>query len=316
MPIQPNPLVKYLYDAQDIVPQPGTTLTPDEDFWQNPVTPVAASNFRLLPYQPDPEELPAATLVTPFGFGSGDGSFSTASFISGPTRAQVRYQFDPQDPGGSALVQTFFPDEDFWVNPVAPVIPEPTILWLADEAALNNNFDEDFWISGVNPVLWPNVYLAQWNFETDEFVPPPVFAQVADEEFWQNSVPPSLWPTVPPNIALSQLEVTQDIGQLFGQDDEDFWTNMVAPVAASFWLQPGYPAFDDQLVIAPQVPSDDNEFWQNPVMPIAAAMFIRFPVGAGTDDDLVVLQPTIAPTGQGTYLIYGLQNFNRHLTHV
>jgi len=35
----------------------------DEDFWVSPVAPIQATNFVALPYLPDPEELPAASLI-------------------------------------------------------------------------------------------------------------------------------------------------------------------------------------------------------------------------------------------------------------
>ena len=35
----------------------------DEDYWQSGVSPVAASIYLLLPYLPDPEEIPASSLV-------------------------------------------------------------------------------------------------------------------------------------------------------------------------------------------------------------------------------------------------------------
>lgn len=298
------------FHDETIVQQPSTTLAPDEDFWVNGVSPVAPSCLFLLPYQPDPEELPAGNFVTEMGLGTGDGSWSSQTLLYGPNGQIVVYNFDPQDVPGIVQAVPFQADEDHWVYLVPPVIPEPTILWLADDWAINPQFDEDFWANAVSPVAANNLFPQPAIFETNEFEPAPTFSGTADEDFWQNWVVakqrdlrfPQQWEFEPGETAT-----------FFGQFDEDFWTNPVAPQAAALFQSFPYFFFDEPILV-PQVPGDDSEFWQNWVQPIADSLYQKFPYWF--EEDNWVPQPVIAPTGNGGYLVYGLQLINRHVSHI
>lgn len=302
MPIQPNPLVKYVYDQQEIVPQPTGTLKPEEEYWQNCVAPVAASNLVLLPAQLDREEIPAGSLLTQVEPGAGDGSWSSASFLALPRGIQLRYFFDPEQP---QLAQVFQPEEDLWVSGVAPAISEPTILQFSDDWAINPQFDEDFWTNAVAPLVSTNIAAPQWLFETGESVPPPIFAGQSDEDFWQNAVAPL--PTTFSLLQQSSFDQNES-PSLFGQYDEDFWNNPVKPVQAVLWQ--ALPInWDDQPTIQPVVPGDDNEFWQNMVAPVPPGMYLVYPYYFTNDD---ILPPVVVTVGQGgTVVVHGFQS---HMT--
>ena len=305
----PNPRLRYNFDPTDLQPAaPPPSFQGNEDGWQNPVAPVAATNYVALPYQPDPELVPAGNLL--IFLGSGDGSRSTAGYIKGDNGRIINYSFDPDFPAHSGFVQVFTPDEDFWVSGVPPTIPEPTLLWFSDDISAYPVIDEDYWQNAVPATPQTFALLHQSAFETNEFVPAPFFAGQADEDFWINPVAPldrvlralHQWPFDP-----------EQPGQFSGQPDEDFWVSGVAPVP------PGYALFfpfnlDDQLIFTPQVPGDDSEFWLNPVSPVAASMYQRLPYYHAEDQWLTL--PVIAPTGQGGYLIYGLQTLNKHVSHI
>src|ERR1017187_7368462 len=94
------------------------TVSPNEDYWQNPVAPVAARLFQRLPLG-DPEEIPAASLA----LGQPDEDFWRNPVA--PVAATFFQRLplgDPEElPAGSLVPLILHPDEDFWQNPVAPL---------------------------------------------------------------------------------------------------------------------------------------------------------------------------------------------------
>jgi hypothetical protein len=270
-----SPLIRYNYDPQNIVPQPGTILPPDEDFWINPVQPVQAANFQPLPYAfADKDEIPAGFLLPQSEPGSGNGSWSTASFISGSTNPLLGYNYDPQDVPGNVQPNPFQGDEGIWTNSIQPDLPEPTILFFSDEWAINPNFDEDFWSNPVAPVPATITAPQQWIFETGEFVPAPTFQGQADEDFWVNPVAP-VWQTflIPQQHQFEQNEP----GNLFGQFDEDFWINPVAPVWQYALIPQQWQYESHEITVQLLHADDDDTFWSNPVAPVAASMWQSLP---------------------------------------
>jgi hypothetical protein len=265
----------YLFPNEEIVPQPGTTLAPDEDFWSNPVQPVPATFYQSLPYAfADKDEIPAGSLLAPSEPGSGDGSWSAASFINGSANPLFSYNYDPQDAPGNILPTPFQGDEGFWANPIQPDIPEPTILLFADDWAINPNFDEDFWSNPVAPI--DRILLApqQWTFGTEEFVPAPVFQGQADEDYWVNPVAPVDRVLLAPQ---QHLFDQNEPGNLFGQFDEDFWINPVAPVWQYALVPQQWQYESHDITVQTLTADDDDTFWSNPVAPVAASMFQQLP---------------------------------------
>jgi hypothetical protein len=96
-----------------------------------------------------------------------------------------------------------------------------------------------------------------------------------DEDYWFQSilpvpVPASLYQRLPYAVSLRDVEEIP-AGRLFGQDDEDFWQNPVAPVAASLYqrLPLGDP---EELPAGSLFGQDDEDFWRNPTAPVAASL--------------------------------------------
>ena len=131
--------------------------TPDEDFWKNPVNPIATGNYVPLPYLPDTEEIPAGSL-----HGQADEDFwkNPVSPIATANYVPLPYLPDAEEiPAGSLHGQ---PDEDFWINSVAPVAPAPPALYQQFPCLPDLNDD-------------PAGSLAQFT--------------TPDEDYWQNPVP-------------------------------------------------------------------------------------------------------------------------------
>jgi hypothetical protein len=81
----PSYIPPLVFIADDLITIPLPVR--DEDFWSNPVAPVQATNYVRLPYVPDPEEIPAGSLIAYIPFGAqGVGSIQ-AVFGSGTVTA-------------------------------------------------------------------------------------------------------------------------------------------------------------------------------------------------------------------------------------
>lgn len=234
---------------------------PDEDFWQNPVPPVKASNLVILPIG-DPEEIPAASL-----HGQPDEDFWIPT--PQPTISPPKIAFSDDD----VIVPQpiiFQPEEDYWLNYASPVASRFGPLYLPDAeeipaGSLFGQPDEDYWQNRVAPVplslLWPQPFI----FDVQE--PAGNLFGQPDEDLWQNWVRP-----VPAALAWPnpwQFDQDENAAGLHGQFDEDFWTNPVRPVS----YVPPISAFRDEDLIVPQPPalSTDEDFWQNPVAPVQAS---------------------------------------------
>ena len=131
---------------------PPLTGQPDEDFWQNPVAPLAAANLLRLPYLPDPEEIPAGAL-----HGQPDEDFYLSPI---PPPPPIIRPFTADDEITSFLRA----EEEYWQNPTAPVpatnfvriplLPDPEEI---PAGQLRGQPDEDFWQNAVRPVPAANV---------------------------------------------------------------------------------------------------------------------------------------------------------------
>lgn len=102
----------------------------------------------------------------------------------------------------------------------------------------------------------------------------------AEEYYWQNPVAP-----VPATLQWPQpwtFDVQEPAGALRGQPDEDFWRNSVAPVPATLlWPKPwSFEQHDpDSLRGQP-----DEDFWKNPVAPVVATLAYPQPWVGDTQD--------------------------------
>ncbi|MDP2735985.1 MAG: hypothetical protein Q8P12_07320 [bacterium] len=140
----------FLYlPAPDEIPG-GLSGQPDEDYWQNPVSPVPASLYQPLPSLPDVEEPTAVLWGEPV-----EDYWKNPVF---PVQASV-YQKLPLLPDGEEPVPplTLGTDEDYWLSPVPVQVQQarngPLLLWDAGEIGIFViALDEDYWVSWVHPI--------------------------------------------------------------------------------------------------------------------------------------------------------------------
>jgi len=194
------------------------------------------------------------------------------------------FQFEQNDFVPAAV--TFQPDEDYWLVtlPAPPVQPLPKLTDGLEEHPLFIGTDEDFWRNPVAPNLWWSAGQPPWEqadqtfihvdedywqrltswtqtvpsvfTDTDEIVPQPVGFQ-PDEDYWFGPSP-NLW-----QIAAQPITDTDEpSGSLYGQYDEVYWQNPVAPVPWTLlWPQPWTFEQNDQTFLY-----TDEDLWQQPTV--------------------------------------------------
>jgi hypothetical protein len=266
-------LVRYLErGSEDFV---GPAFQPDEDYWQNPVPPLASSIYQKLPYVPDPEEVPAGQL-----YGQADEDFWQNPVAPVPQSLYQRLPLgDPEEiPAGNLYGQ---PDEDFWQNPVAAVaaslyqrlpLGDPEEL---PAGRLSGQPDEDFWSNPAAPVAASLYQRLPYLPDPEEISAGNLHGQ-PDEDFWQSPTSP-VAATLYQRLPLGDPEELP-AGNLRGTAEEDFWQNPVAPVPLSLFqrLPLGDP---EELAAGDFFGQPDEDYWVNPVAPVAGALYQRLPLG-------------------------------------
>ena len=287
---------------------PAATLSgqPDEDFWQNPVAPVKASNFVSLPLG-DLEELPAGSL-----HGPAEEDFWINPVAPVPGKFSPLYLPDPEEMPASSLHGQ--PDEDYWQNPVRPSPfslswPQPFLFDVQESAGSLFGPEEEYaiptqtWTQPRAPVVFSDDDVAvqqpaaplvseedsfvakPWSisspgqaFMDDDVIAPQAAPFAPDEDYWQ------FFPTQRPSTPTSIL----------GDDDR------VAPTAALvedvwqlpvLWAVPHLPtvfsAGDEIFIPVPLAP--DEDYWQNMVRPNLWPCFAH----VFSDDDQVEKIPIV-----------------------
>jgi hypothetical protein len=278
---------------------PVTAAAPvDEDFWTSGLPPVQARNRISLPFEPDVEEIPAATLV-----GQPDEDFPGPLPAPVQARNYVRLPLGDQD--SEVPVLSGAPDlDEVWRNWVAPVPAAhrvPPRIWDLEELPAGSLFgqpDEDFWVSGVPPVPPRNFLLFPYAPDTedvpvgflfgvpeeDQFRPPPPWpppigrAFLADDEAPQPEAPtivdeepwgqphPQATPPLPVHAFVEADE--PPAGTLFGCPDADEqWRNWVAPVPATLGRL-YLPDPDGEIPAGALTGQPDEDFWVSGVKPV------------------------------------------------
>src|SRR6266851_1430931 len=238
---------------------------PDEDFWKNPVAPVLATFYRTLPLA-DLDEIIVATIGQP------DEDF----WLPNPQIAFTFTRFTTPDDDFVAPIRIF--DEDFWNNPVLPVLPVSfAIVALADsDIQYIITFDEEFWQNPVVPVLAQFYQKLPLIPDPEEIPAGSLSISIADEDLWNNPVNPvqaTFYQKLPiPNWDVEEIPA----GSLYGQPDEDFWKNPVAPVQATFYQK--LPLIPDPEEIPVSAFIADEHFWQNPVNPVPLSLYQKLPL--------------------------------------
>src|SRR6266851_5440437 len=195
----------------------------------------------------------------------------------------IRYQYQPDEIFPASTIV----DEDFWQNPVAPVLATfYRTLPLADLdeiiVATIGQPDEDFWVNWVNPVQATFYQKLPLVPDPEELPAGSLYGQ-PDEDFWDNwvnPVPTTLYQKLP----LGDVEEIP-AGSLYGQPDEDFWNNPVNPVQATFYQK--LPLGDPEEIPAGSLYGQpDEDFWKNPVAPVLATFYRTLPL-ADLDEIIV-----------------------------
>ena len=208
-------------------------------------------------------------------------------------------------------------EEDFWQNPVAPVVWPNGRLYLPDPEEiptgnLSGAFNEDFWQNPVAPV---SSYPVPFVFNTNEDIT--TTATNFYEDLWQHQIQP------PDNRNIPIYGSSIAAAPSSHQPDEDYWQHLftqpakwnvplfsssvaAAPLPPVF--HPEEESYQPQLVAEPLVQfifftedgsavagiQPDEDFWQNPVPLVLANNFIALPY-LPDSDQLVVSAVTGQP---------------------
>ena len=206
---------------------------PDEVYWRNPVFPVPASHFLRFPAQLDPDLIPAGKLATVSA--PPDEVYWRNPVFPVPASHFLRFpaQLDPDlIPAGKLATVSAPPDDTSCKALVAPaqstmLAPSQAIF---DEQfpKLYGQYDEDFQCPIIPPQTWAVPPSA---FTYDDVIVPQPNPFSPDEDLWRVTIPQvvtqsGLYLPDPENIPA---------GSLYGQFDEDFWVNPVAPISASLY---------------------------------------------------------------------------------
>lgn len=225
---------------------------------------------------------------------------TTASTVA----AQSVFSQSQDDPAGN-LTNVQFVQEEYWQNPVPPVVwSQPFVLTDDDiHVQFAQTFvpDDGDW----KPLIIPDVgnfYLrlpfldpdeipqlpaatnplddgpvwtqnTPWEptwtllFFLDDGSTVPVFQY--DEDFWQQLVPPQNWPQ--PSQPFTASDEDNLIPEFVAEDV--FWPQFVPPVADRLlWPQPF--TFEQNEQAAGLVAFTDEIFWQNPTPPVADSLYV------------------------------------------
>jgi hypothetical protein len=225
---QPLP---YFFDPVDYV----TLSQPvqDEDFWlqQFLPPPVIAANYLRLPYLPDPEEIPANSLVA----ANPDEDLWLAPLPKAPPPFLLQQStFDSPE-----AVTSYAVDEDFWSSGVAPVpasLYRHSSLLDPEEIPAGNLYgvldEDDPWriLAPPTPVIVsvPQPFIFDSGDTLLSFVP--------EDDSWRNLVTPVAASYYRSVFLLDLDEIPA--GSLRSIVDEDFWINPVKPLYATYyqWL--------------------------------------------------------------------------------
>jgi len=217
-------------------------VSPDEDYWQNPVAPVVASFFQRLPLG-DPEEIPAGSL---FGQPDEDYWINPVAPVSATLLWPQPFQFEQNEQATRCL------DEDFWANPTAPVaasVYQRLPLGDPEELPAGSLYGvpvEEYWQNPVPPVPASQLVLS--------FVDPDYAPAFIDEDFWIN-------PTIPvAAFVVPQPWFTQD--EVFARLDEDYWPQFVITALGQ---NVSLAVVDSEFVPAPVATIVDEDYWPQPV---------------------------------------------------
>jgi hypothetical protein len=279
-PVLATNVSAYLPDADEILGVP-PTVSLDEDFWQNPVAPIIAANGPL--YLPDADEI-----VIPVPIQDEDFWQNPVAPILASNYQSFPYLPDTEEP---IFAPAHVQDEDFWQGPAPAQAQNLLQLPLGDVEAdvpagsFHGQADEDFQWPTLTAPPWPaqanNVLRLPYLPDAEEIVVAVPAPPTVDEDFWQNPAPP----TVAANLSL-YLPDADEVWASTPQLEEEFWVNLVAPVVAA--NQSLYLPDAEEIPAGALHGQPDEDFWQNPVAPIQAANYQRLPYLPDTEEPTVI----------------------------
>jgi hypothetical protein len=243
---------------------------PEEDYWQNWVVPLTATNFIQLPLNLIIEEIS----IVPFG-GEEEYWNNQVKPVIASNYIQLPLLLDPEEiPAGNLSGQ---PEEDFWQDPSKNITVRTwsiTSPWQYDEA-VPSTIEEDYWQNWVVPVGLSNyIQLPLIDPSSEEFIFVPF---KGEDEYWQNPVKPVPFTNY---IQLPLLPDPEEIpaGKLIGTSEEDYWQNWVRPVSAQSYIT--LPLLPDPEEIPAHTlrGTAEEDYWQNWTKPVIASNYIQFPI--------------------------------------
>ena len=253
----------------------------EEEYWQNPVPPIADRLYQQLPYLYDAQDDPAATLLNAPGTTEDYWQVVWANTPYKRLKLDIEDEVVPQPPDAG-------PEEDYWGTPGSTTPPDlyPEVLFLpfplgsyGSDATTGAppNVEEDYvqvvqdihayhglpYVLGGNedtrfPLVQVLVEDLDWNILTG--LPRPQEA--------------SLYQRLP--YLPDPDELTAEWQEAVNPE-EDYWINGPFPVAASLYQRLPY------LPEPEEIPAGlfgclVEDFWVNPVEPVPPIQRIQFPV--------------------------------------
>lgn len=251
----PNP---WAFEQHEIA---GVVLYPDEDYWRNRVAPVAAalawpapSSFEqheratglYVPQDEDPQPVavpasPAPVVPWPWSFEQHElpslAIHETDAIAIAPPqlapRVVIAFSADDDLPARTLV------DDDPGYQPITPrsASSTPVIAWSADAHDCPPQIADDtgdVWNVILTP--WPNpIAPPPWSFDSSE-IPALTIDDDAGTSGPQLALGVALQSAsqIAAVVASQPIVDAEDVPELFGQPDEDFWTNAVAPVPMAF----------------------------------------------------------------------------------
>lgn len=282
----------YLPDGDEI-PAGFLSGQPDEDYWQLGSAPLSQTWFPNRPlYQPDPEEIPANTLSGQPDEDYWQLGFPPFSTIGQPNRAL--YIPDAEEIPANTLHGQ--PDEDLWLGsppfagatyqPNRPLyLPDPEELFLSGAVSILQ--DEDFWVNPVAPV--PNTHKLAYPYLPDaEEIPATTLSGQPDEDYWLLGSLPFSQTWVPNHpVYLPDPEELPARAVM----DEDYWQLGSAPLSATWVLNRPLYIPDPEEIPAHGVV--DEDFWMQGLLPpiVVASHKLELPYTPDVEEAISITAP-------------------------
>jgi hypothetical protein len=226
----------------DYIPQ----ISVDEQYWQNPVSPVPPQANLQSPVPLDADYLPQITV-------------DDIPWVNPVPPVIAGTDWNKQPPVGpdADYIPQIGVDEQYWINPVKPQVPGADWTYqpppVEDDYLPSLSIDDTPWVNPVAPVA------PQWNVQPPTAPDADYIPQIAvSDDVWTVPVPQgSTWNIQPQIIDSDFAPPAATIV------DEIYWQNPVGPWPQQANIQ--LVIVDEQIVSQPAVV--DEVYWANPTPP-------------------------------------------------